>query len=35
MADLVVVKGDPLKNWDTLANPVLILREGVVVANQL
>lgn len=35
VADLVVVKGDPFQDWDVLANPVLVVREGVIVLNRL
>ena len=35
VADLVVVKGNPFQDWDALAKPVLVVREGVVVMNRL
>lgn len=35
VADLVVVRGDPLKDWEVLANPMVVIREGVVVVNRL
>lgn len=35
VADLIVVKGDPFQDWDALAEPVLVVREGVVVLNRL
>lgn len=34
-ADLLLVKGDPLKDWQVLKRPLLVMREGTVVLNKL
>jgi imidazolonepropionase-like amidohydrolase len=34
-ADILVVKGDPLESWEVLAEPSLVMREGVVIVSGL